>query len=173
MALQNGSADTGLDMATRSVDSGGRVALTDEQQELLEGEAILTPGLGSSIRMFSVQSYQEFRETVLELWDGVPTDLDFDEVSRQLLDIRIKCNIDKQGRLRIPNDILDFTQFDSEKSRVHIIYRAHMGYWEIWPAGELGEPQEPDDPFAQACRILSERARQQRQQSPEHTDNES
>ena len=149
-----------IDMTTQVVDGSGRVTLKQPQRELLGDKVILTYGDSTSMRMFTPEAFAENTAEILALLDSNRLDPDSDQIQRQMIDCKVTCKIDSQGRLRIPAGFLTRSGLaDTKQPEVQILYRSQMGYWEIWPTKDVNKPPEPDDPFYQARRLLSDRAR--------------
>jgi len=151
-----------LDMTTQVVDGSGRITLKQPQRELLGDKVILTYGDSTSMRMFTPEAFTENAAEILALLDDNRLDPDADQIRRQMIDSRVTCKIDSQGRLRIPAGFLTRSGLaDAKQPEVQILYRSQTGYWEIWPTKDVNKPLNPDDPFYQARRLLSNRARTQ------------
>ncbi len=151
-----------IDMTTQVVDGSGRITLKQPQRELLGDKVILTYGDSTSMRMFTPEAFAENTAEILALLDDNRLDPDSDQIRRQMIDSRVSCNIDSQGRLRIPAGFLTRSGLaDAKQPEVQILYRSQMGYWEIWPTKDANKPLDPGDPFYRARRLLSNRARTQ------------
>ncbi len=150
-------------MTTHAVDESGRITLKKQQRELLGGEVYLTYGDSTSIRMFTPEAFDEFEASIMQMWDGTYLDPDWDFIQRTLLDCRVACKIDGQGRLRIPAAFIAHAGLAVDAdSEIQVIYRARFGFWEIWPSDDLGKAADDTDAVYRARRLLSDRMREQR-----------
>ncbi len=119
-----------------TVDAKGRVIMPSKFREDLGTNFIVTKGFDSSLFVFSKSEWNSFEEKVRSLPLTNPNARSF---SRFFLAGATECELDKQGRINIPQNLLDYAAITKDvviigvSSRVEIWDKAK---WEDYTSDE-------------------------------------
>ena len=119
-----------------SVDSKGRVIVPSKFREDLGMNFIVTKGFDNSLFIFSKTEWNSFEEKVRALPMTNPNARSF---SRFFLAGATECELDKQGRINLPQNLIDYAGITKDvviigvSSRVEIWDKAK---WESYTSAE-------------------------------------
>ena len=107
-----------------SVDAKGRVIVPSKFREDLGTNFIVTKGFDNSLFVFSKMEWASFEEKVRSLPMTNPNARSF---SRFFLAGATECELDKQGRINIPQNLLDYASITKDVVIIGVSSRV-----EIW-----------------------------------------
>ncbi len=118
------------------VDSKGRVSIPAKFRETLEkggqyNKFMLIKGMGGCIALMTIEAFKEIEGSYNPSFSDIE---DYLAYQRLFLSSIREVNVDSQGRIMIPRDLLEELEIDKE---VRII---GLGYWmEIWSEKKFSE----------------------------------
>lgn len=109
---------------SHTIDVKGRLIIPTKFRELLGEEFVMTKGLDGCLFGFPMDAWEEF-ETKLR---GLPlTNKDARAFSRFFVAGATTCEIDKQGRILVPQTLREFACLDKE-----VVLAGNLDRIEIW-----------------------------------------
>jgi len=137
--------------------------MKDEQLQIVGRNVILAFGARNSICMFNGENWQKYCNGIRQAAASCLTELEKQQVYRQMIATRANATIDAQKRFRIPQPHLSRAHLPSEHPEVDIIYMSSEDceWLEIWPKDGLSSPEVPDDPYNRTYNLLIAAMREQ------------
>lgn len=101
-----------------SIDAKNRMIIPSKHRESLGAYCVLTKGIDKCIYIYSVAGWEEFTKKLM----SIP---DYDEIGRQIKSdlgrISETCEIDKQGRVVLPQKLREYAGIEKELVTVGVI----------------------------------------------------
>lgn len=119
-----------------SVDTKGRVIVPAKFREDLGCNFIVTKGFDNSLFIFSKNEWSNFEEKVRSLPMTNPNARSF---SRFFLAGATECELDKQGRINIPQNLLDYAGITKDVVVIGVSSRVEIwdkSRWETYTSAE-------------------------------------
>ncbi len=120
-----------------TVDAKGRVIVPSKFREDLGTNFIVTKGFDNSLFIFSKNEWSSFEEKVRSL---PMTNKDARSFSRFFLAGATECELDKQGRINIPQNLLDYASITKDVVIIGVSSRV-----EIWDKAKWEEYTSSDN----------------------------
>ena len=111
-----------------SIDAKGRVIIPSKFREELGFRFILTKGLDSCLFIYSMEEWKKFEDKLKDLPVASKEARAF---VRYFFSSAVECEIDKQGRLTIPQHLREHANIDKELVTIGVMSRV-----EIWSRQE-------------------------------------
>ena len=111
-----------------SIDAKGRVIIPAKFRDELGDKFILTRGLDNCLFIFPQEEWQKFEEKLLNL---PVASKDARAFVRYFFSSAVECEIDKQGRLTVPQNLKDHAKIEKEIVTIGVMSRV-----EIWSKHE-------------------------------------
>ena len=114
-----------------NLDAKGRAFITAKFRDGLEPGFILTKGIETCLIGYQYDEWQKLANNL----SGIPfTDEDGRSFKRFFIGNAVECEVDKQGRFNIPQNLRDYAQLIKE-----ICFVGMMDHFEIWDAAKWKE----------------------------------
>jgi len=107
-----------------TIDSTGRVSVPVRFREQLGNSPVLTRGLDGSLFLFSQQSWEEFSGGIQSASLTKKIHRDF---LRLMTNDAVEVEYDKQGRILVPDYLLDYGELERE-----VVFAGSLNRVEIW-----------------------------------------
>lgn len=111
-----------------SIDAKGRVIIPAKFRDELGDKFILTRGLDNCLFIFPQEEWEKFEEKLLNL---PVASKDARAFVRYFFSSAVECEIDKQGRLTVPQNLKDHARIEKEIVTIGVMSRV-----EIWSKHE-------------------------------------
>ena len=118
------------------LDSAGRLKLREHHTEGLTPAVVLACGFDNCINLFVPQAWNLYRQQFARVDTG-SLDPDLHDLRRLLVATAVECNIDDQGRLRLPESLLRWAGLDGSDREAQVICLDDR--YEIWEVGRYNE----------------------------------
>lgn len=121
-----------------SIDAKGRVIIPSKFRDELGDKFVLTRGLDNCLFIFPQEEWQKFEEKLLNL---PVASKDARAFVRYFFSSAIECEIDKQGRLTIPQNLKDHARIEKEIVTIGVMSRVEIWSkqeWESYGEENLG-----------------------------------
>lgn len=116
---------------THSLDPKGRVFMPARFREELGEKFIVSRGIGKCLFVFSVEVWTEFTAKL----KTIPlTDQKAQVFLRMLFASASECEVDKQGRVLLPQRLRDYAHLEKEVSVIGVMSRVELWAREEWEA---------------------------------------
>ncbi|MDR1438606.1 MAG: division/cell wall cluster transcriptional repressor MraZ [Clostridiales bacterium] len=114
-----------------SLDAKGRVFIPAKFREGLGTYFTLTKGFDACLVIYTMQDW----ETISELLESIPsTDREGREFKRHFFGNAIDCEMDKQGRIGISQDLREYARLTGDIGFIGMGKRIELWNWENWKA---------------------------------------
>ena len=110
------------------LDTAGRLKLRDDERPFFGESVVVSAGFDNCISFFDPQRWEQF---VADFDKLAAQDPEAHDLRRLLLSTAEQCEIDAQGRLRIPEFLLSWAELGGGKLDAMLI-RVGEGRWECW-----------------------------------------
>ncbi len=122
-----------------TIDSKGRVSVPSKFREGLGDKFIITKGLDNCLFAYSLQEWKSLEDKLKTL----PfTDKDVRNFIRFFFAGASECEIDKQGRILIPQNLRAYASFDKDLSIIGVSLRVELWdrqKWEVYNSNDFLE----------------------------------
>lgn len=112
-----------------SIDSKGRIIVPSKFREELGFKFILTKGLDNCLFLYSMEEWNKFQESLSALPVGRKEARAF---VRYFFSGAVECEVDKQGRLNIPQHLREHAKIDKEVVTIGVMSRAEVWSKQEW-----------------------------------------
>lgn len=123
-----------------SVDQKGRLMLPSRFREEMDGKCIVSIGYEHCLNVYTVDEWNKFAESLSRL---SPHNADARRVLRKILSGANECDMDKQGRVVIPQNLREYASLGSDKTDVVVV--GALTKIEIWNVDNWKEYNEGED----------------------------
>lgn len=112
-----------------TIDAKGRLIIPSKFREALGSEFVITKGLDGCLFVFPMKEWEAFEEKLR----GLPLiDKNARKFSRFFLAGASTCELDKQGRILVPDTLREFAQMDKEVVLTGMLDRIEVWSKEQW-----------------------------------------
>ena len=125
-----------------SVDAKGRVIMPAKLREDIGEKFIVTKGLDGCLFAYSKTEWSNFEEKLKSL---PLTNKNARDFVRFFLSGAVECEIDKQGRFLIPNNLREYAKLEKEINIIGVGTRIEIWNREYWKQYSNSENISPDD----------------------------
>ncbi len=120
-----------------TIDDKGRLIIPAKFRELLQDEFIVTKGLDGCLFAFPKDEWQAFEEQLRKL---PLTQKNARKFTRFFMGGAATCELDKQGRILIPQNLREFAKLDKD-----VVLSGNLNRIEIWNKAAWAENSAYDD----------------------------
>ncbi|MGN0710904.1 MAG: division/cell wall cluster transcriptional repressor MraZ [Anaerovoracaceae bacterium] len=117
-----------------SIDAKGRMIVPAKYREELGYRCVLTRGIDKCLYIYPMPQWEKFMEKLSKLPTADPNARAF---VRHFYANAVECDIDKQGRMGIPQELRDYAGIEKELVTVGILDKI-----EIWSKNEWHDAEE-------------------------------
>ncbi len=117
-----------------NMDAKGRLTMPAKFRQSLGFEFVITRGLDGCLFGFSKERFQQIQEKLAKL---PLTKKDARAFTRFFLSAATEVEIDKQGRINIPNNLIEFAKIEKECRVIGVSDRIEIWSSEKWEAFTL------------------------------------
>ena len=115
-----------------SIDDKKRMIVPAKMRSSLGNRCILTKGLDLCLYIYTVEDWEKQLEKISKLPEGDPKVRAF---IRHVCANAAECEVDKQGRIVIPQDLIDYAHIEKE-----LVTMGAMSKIEVWAKEEWEAP---------------------------------
>ena len=112
-----------------SIDSKGRIIIPAEFREKLGEHFIVTRGLDGCLFGYSLEEWEKVEEKLQEL---PMAKRDARKFTRFFYSAATECKIDKQGRINLPQTLIDFAELEKTSYLIGVSNRMEIWSQEKW-----------------------------------------
>ena len=116
-----------------SIDAKARMIVPSKFREELALECVMTRGFDTCLDIYPMSAWKEFEEKLRGLPMSNPNARNF---ARKFRANAVKCEIDKQGRLTVPQPLRDFAKIDKELTTIGNGDKIEVWSRDIWESDE-------------------------------------
>lgn len=127
-----------------TVDEKGRMTIPSSYRELLDGSAYVTRGFDQNLLVLPPDKFNQLAQSIS---DASMTGSDGRDFRRWIFSSASRVEVDKAGRILIPQFLRTFAGLDSDAMVV-----GNGTYFEIWSAEQWNRHEEANDPAKQSDR---------------------
>ena len=120
-----------------TIDTKGRLIIPSKFREELGDEFVVTKGLDGCLFVFPNQAWQEFEEKLRAL---PLTNKSARQFSRFFVAGATPCELDKQGRILVPQTLREFAGLDKD-----VVLTGNLNRIEVWSKEKWNENCNYDD----------------------------
>ena len=126
-----------------STDAKNRMIIPSKYRDELGYKCVLTKGDDKCLYIYPVREWEKVREKLSSL----PTsDKGIRAYIRKVYSNAVECEMDKQGRLTLPNELREFAGIEKDLVTVGMMNRVEVWSREIWDAqADDFEAEENDE----------------------------
>jgi MraZ protein len=132
------------------LDPAGRIKLRDDERAALGSRVYIAYGHDHYLNVFTPEAWGAFCADFKKLPLSDPDVLD---LRRLLVSTGQSCEIDAQGRMKIPDPLLKWAHLGKEKLQAYLLQQEE-GRWECWEVGAWHDFQN------QRAEALKQKARE-------------
>lgn len=114
---------------TLSIDEKGRISIPAKFRDQLKGKAVVTRGLDSSLFLYSMSEWQKLAEKLAALPISKANTRAF---SRLMLAGAMDCELDKNGRIILPDYLIEFAKLGKKVVVAGLYNRLEIWSEELW-----------------------------------------
>ena len=127
-----------------TIDDKGRMTIPSGYRELLDGSAYVTRGFDQNLLVLPPDKFNQLAQSIS---DASMTGSDGRDFRRWIFSSASRVEVDKAGRILIPQFLRTFAGLDSDAMVV-----GNGTYFEIWSADQWNRHEEANDPAKQSDR---------------------
>lgn len=116
-----------------SIDVKARMSVPAKFREELGLECVVTRGFDTCLDIYPMSAWKEFEERLKGLPMSNPNARNF---ARKFRANAVKCEIDKQGRVTIPQQLRDFAKIDKELTTIGNGDKIEVWSRDVWESDE-------------------------------------
>jgi MraZ protein len=117
------------------LDMAGRIKLRDEERAGLGDSMVMSRGFDNCIILYSVAAWGRL---VVDFKRLPPHDPNVQDLKRLLIAPAEKCEVDGQGRVRLPEALMQWAGLGGGKVDA-LVQQVDEGRWECWESSRLHE----------------------------------
>lgn len=125
-----------------SIDAKSRLIVPSKFRDELGNKCILTKGLDSCLYIYPMIEWTKFQEKLATL---PISDTKARAFVRYFYASAVECEIDKQGRLTIPQGLKEYAKVEKELVTLGVLNKVEIWSKEAWESAENGEKLEPGE----------------------------
>jgi len=123
-----------------SIDVKGRMIIPSKYRDVLGHRCVVTTGMDKCLYIYSIQEWEKFMEKLAAL---PVSDKDSREFMRHFYSNASECEIDKQGRIGIPQDLRDYAKMEKDLVTVGVLDKIEIWSKDEWDNAENGTTLDP------------------------------
>lgn len=127
---------------SNSIDAKGRMIVPAKFRDELDGKCVLTKGMDKCLYIYTVAEWEKFAQKLLSLPTSDPNARAF---VRHFNASATDCEVDKQGRLTIPQEHRNFANISKELVTVGIIDKIEVWSKDEWEGNAEITDITPDE----------------------------
>ncbi len=127
-----------------TIDDKGRMTIPSGYRELLDGSAYVTRGFDQNLLVLPPDKFHQLAESIS---DASMTGSDGRDFRRWIFSSASRVEVDKAGRILIPQFLRTFAGLESDA-----IVVGNGSYFEIWSTEQWTRHEEANDPAKQSDR---------------------
>ncbi|HEY4693604.1 MAG TPA: division/cell wall cluster transcriptional repressor MraZ [Bellilinea sp.] len=127
-----------------TIDDKGRMTIPSGYRELLDGSAYVTRGFDQNLLVLPPDKFNQLAQSIS---DASMTGSDGRDFRRWIFSSASRVEVDKAGRILIPQFLRTFAGLDSDAMVV-----GNGTYFEIWSSDQWNRHEEANDPAKQSDR---------------------
>lgn len=112
-----------------SIDDKNRMIVPSKHRDLLCGKCVLTKGLDKCLYIYTLQDWEKQVEKITSLPESNP---EIRKFIRHFAANAVECELDKQGRICIPQELKKYADISKEMVTVGAIKRIEIWSKEVW-----------------------------------------
>ena len=116
-----------------SIDAKARMIVPSKFREELGLECVMTRGFDTCLDIYPMSAWKEFEEKLRGLPMSNPNARNF---ARKFRANAVKCEIDKQGRLTVPQPLRDFAKIDKDLTTIGNGEKIEVWSRDVWESDE-------------------------------------
>jgi len=125
-----------------SIDAKSRMIIPSKFRDELGLRCVLTKGMDKCLYIYSMQDWAHFMERLA----GLPTtDINSRQFMRHFYANANECEIDKQGRIMISQDLREYAGIEKELVTVGVMDKIEVWSKEEWNTAETGAELPPSE----------------------------
>ena len=121
-----------LGVTPHKLDPAGRLKLREEERVALGPRVIMACGFDSCVNVFTLQAWGAYEAPFRTAAPGDPDMLD---LRRLLLAPAEPCDLDAQGRVKIPEFLLKWAHLGPDQPQAYLL-QVDEGRFELWEEGQ-------------------------------------
>ncbi|MBN7774254.1 division/cell wall cluster transcriptional repressor MraZ [Clostridium aminobutyricum] len=125
-----------------SIDAKSRMIVPSKYRDELGCRCVLTRGIDTCLYIYPMQQWEKFMEKLSAL---PTTDPNARAFVRHFYANAIECDIDKQGRMVLPQDLREYAHIEKELVTVGLLDKIEIWGKEEWTAAESMTELTPKD----------------------------
>lgn len=129
-----------------SIDAKSRLIVPAKFRDELEFKCVLTKGLDNCLYIYPMDEWVRFQEKLATL---PVSDAKARAFVRYFYASAVECEIDKQGRLTIPQSLKEYARIEKELVTLGVLNKVEIWSKQEWESAENGEKLEPGEFAAQ------------------------
>lgn len=112
-----------------SIDSKNRLIVPSKHRDQLAGKCVLTKGLDTCLYIYSLDEWNKITEKIAQLPESDPK---VREYIRSYYANAAECEFDKQGRIVIPQPLIDYAKIKKELVTMGAMKKIEIWSKEVW-----------------------------------------
>lgn len=125
-----------------SIDSKGRIIVPSKFRDQLGNKFILTKGLDNCLYIYPMEEWSRFEDKLGSL---PVSNKDARAFVRYFFSSAVECEVDKQGRLTIPQNLREHAKIDKELVTIGVLSKIEIWSKQEWDNYNEGSNLGPDD----------------------------
>jgi MraZ protein len=125
-----------------SIDVKSRMIIPSKYRDVLGRACVLTKGMDKCLYIYSMQEWESFMKKL----SALPTsDINSRQFMRHFYANANECEIDKQGRIVIPQNLREYAGIEKDLVTVGVLDKIEVWSKTEWDNTENGAGLEPDE----------------------------
>jgi len=129
-----------------SIDTKNRLIVPSKHRDQLGGKCVLTKGLDTCLYIYSLGEWDKLTERIAELPESDQVVRDY---IRNLYSNAVECEFDKQGRIVIPQQLIEYAKISKETVTLGAMKKIEIWSREIWETPD-GAGRRDEEEYAEA-----------------------
>lgn len=125
-----------------SIDAKSRMVVPAKYREELCGQCVLTRGIDKCLYIYPMLQWEKFMDKLSAL---PTTDPNARAFVRHFYANAVECDIDKQGRMCIPQELREYANIEKELVTVGLLDKIEVWSREEWTKAEKAAELTPND----------------------------
>ena len=125
-----------------SIDAKNRLIVPSKHRDQLAGKCVLTKGLDTCLYIYSMNEWDKLTEKIAELPESDPK---VREYIRDHYANAVECEFDKQGRIVIPQPLIDYAKITKELVTMGAMKKIEIWSREVWETPDNEGSMQPED----------------------------
>lgn len=125
-----------------SIDAKGRMIVPSKYRGELAYHCVLTRGIDSCLYIYPMEKWEEFMDKLSKL---PTTDPNARAFVRHIYANAVECEIDKQGRMGIPQELREYAGIEKEMVTVGVLDKIELWSKEVWEKNAEATAMAPNE----------------------------